>query len=203
MLWRASRRSSSLVRYLVIAFFIWTAIDAAFVYHALSAAARGFPAQGVLRKPARVFIASIHWNNEYVLRNFWNKGVLDLARTFGPDNVFVSIFESGSWDNSKAALRELDDALGVLGVQRKVILDDTTHEDEIAHPPPDPKPGWVRTQRGRIELRRIPYLSRLRNKSLEPLVELAENGTEFDYVLFLNDVVFSVRFCFTSGCCSS
>jgi hypothetical protein len=52
--------------------------------------------------------------------------------------------------------------------------------------------GWIDTPRGRKELRRIPYLSRLRNWTLQPLLELARQGEKFDKVLFLNDVVFSV-----------
>jgi hypothetical protein len=49
--------------------------------------------------------------------------------------------------------------------------------------------GWIYTSREKLELRRIPYLARMRNKVLEPL----ENGNvTFDRVLFLNDVVFSV-----------
>ena len=54
--------------------------------------------------------------------------------------------------------------------------------------------GWIDTPRVRKELRRIPYLSRLRNWTLEPLQELAQQGEKFDKVLFLNDVVFTVRF---------
>ena len=44
---------------------------------------------------------------------------------------------------------------------------------------------------GDYALRRIHYWLNLRNKVLEPLVEMAEKGEKFDKVLFLNDVVFS------------
>ena len=70
------------------------------------------------------------------------------------------------------------------------MLDETTHSDEIAK---DPAPtGWIDTPRGRRELRRIPCLSRLRNLSLKPIEELARQGLQFDKILFLNDVVFTV-----------
>lgn len=139
----------------------------------------------------KIFIASTHWNNEPVLKNYWNKAVLDLVRHFGPNNTFVSIYESGSWDNSKAALRELKAELDSIKVGNEVVLDPTTHDDEIAKPPAET--GWIDTARGRKELRRIPYLSRLRNLSLEPFHALARKGVYFDKILFLNDVVFSTE----------
>ncbi|KAL8733213.1 MAG: hypothetical protein Q9166_002230 [cf. Caloplaca sp. 2 TL-2023] len=139
----------------------------------------------------RIFIASIHWNNEAILRSHWNKAVLQLVEHFGPKDVYVSILEGGSWDDSKGALRLLDRDLGQLGVERTIILDETTHADEIAAT--SENDGWIDTARGKKELRRIPYLSRLRNRSLEPLSKLAEEGGKFDKVLFLNDVIFDTR----------
>jgi hypothetical protein len=62
--------------------------------------------------------------------------------------------------------------------------------DEISQVP-GPS-GWIDTPRGKRELRRIPYLSKLRNISLKPLADLALKGIKFDRILFLNDVVFTV-----------
>ena len=137
----------------------------------------------------KVFIASIHWNNGRILRSHWNRAVLDLVEYFGVHNVYISIYESGSWDDSKDALKALDNDLEDLGVKRTVTLDGTTHADELQKPI---AAGWIDTPRGKKELRRIPYLSKLRNLSLQPLNELAAHGTKFDKVLFLNDVVFKV-----------
>ena len=148
----------------------------------------------------KVFIASIHWNNEPILRSNWSAAVLELVDYFGPENVYISIFESGSWDNSKEVLRVLESDLERKGVQRTVKLSETTHADELKQPPTD---GWIQTPRGKKELRRIPYLSKLRNLALEPLNNLGDR-MKFDKVLFLNDVVFTVRtFLITvrSGCC--
>ena len=139
----------------------------------------------------KVYIASIHWNNERILRSHWNDAVVGLVKYFGPENVYVSVHESGSWDDSKGALRLLDNLLQELRVNRTITLDPTTHLDEIQKPPADA--GWIDTSRGRKELRRIPYLSKLRNLSLEPLGRLAEEGVKFDKILFLNDVVFTVQ----------
>jgi hypothetical protein len=85
----------------------------------------------------------------------------------------------------------LDEALGKTGVRRRIILDDTTHADEIGKTPSES--GWIQTSRSATkELRRVPYLAKLRNLVLEPLEELAGKGERFDRVLFVNDVVFTV-----------
>lgn len=142
------------------------------------------------RKKERIYIASIHWNNEAVLRSKWNEAVVDTVKVLGPENSYVSVYESGSWDDSKGALRVLNATLENIGVQRSIILDDSTHLDEIAKVP-GPS-GWIDTPRGKRELRRIPYLAKLRNISLKPLADLALQGIKFDKILFLNDVVFTV-----------
>ena len=145
----------------------------------------------------RIFIASMHWNNEFVIRSHWSTAVLDLVKHFGADNVYISISESGSWDNTKGALRELDLQLGELGVERSIDMLETTHKDEIEHTPGSNEEGWIWTSRGRKELRRIPYLAGIRNRVMEKLNQLAEgsNGQDartFDKILWLNDVIFTV-----------
>ncbi|KAL6353097.1 hypothetical protein LRP88_13585 [Fusarium phalaenopsidis] len=165
-----SLRILSMWRLLLFAFVTWTLFD-------------------TLLNPVRVYIASLHWNNERTLRDSWNQGLLDLVSVLGPSNVFVSLYESGSRDGSKDAVGELDKTLEVMGVPRNITLDKTTHADAMVSPPREPGNGWAETQRGKIELRRISYLARLRNISLQPLRAMARNGIEFDYVLFLGDVV--------------
>jgi len=187
---RQTRRIISLLRSFALAFLIWSIIEAHAIYYRITRSERESLAQAVLVEPQRVFIASLHWNNEKILRSEWNKGVVELVRRFGPENVFVSVYESGSWDGTKAALRELDRALDETGVGRKIVLEKETHKDLIDGKPQDA--GWITIPDGRRLPRRIPYLSRLRNLSLQPLLELAENGTTFDLVLFLGDVVFDV-----------
>lgn len=150
---------------------------------------QNLPAKSPNVRGQKIFIASIHWNNEPILRSNWSLAVLDLVAYFGPENVYVSIYESGSWDDSKEALRLLDNDLETKGVRRTVKLNETTHADELKKPATD---GWIQTPRGKKELRRIPYLSKLRNLALEPLNNLGD-GMKFDKVLFLNDVVFTVR----------
>lgn len=150
------------------------------------------------QKP-RVFISSAHWNTEIILRSYWHTALVQLVQSLGPENVYVSIIESGSWDGTKDALRDLDDALGQMGVKRTISLSDTTHLDEVARGPNKDEGGWIYTPRGREEPRRIPYLSKQRNDSLKPLVSLEKNlGLKYDKILFLNDVAFTVRSLFFS-----
>ncbi|TQS33954.1 hypothetical protein Golomagni_05687 [Golovinomyces magnicellulatus] len=139
----------------------------------------------------RIYIASIHFNNGDILKSHWNKAVLDLVDHFGPQNVFVSVFESGSWDDSKKILLDLDAKLAAKGVENKrVEVSYETHKDEMAKEPGD---GWVKTEDGKWHRRRIPYLSKLRNKTIKDLVDLYAKGIKFDKVLFLNDVVFTTQ----------
>jgi hypothetical protein len=144
----------------------------------------------------RIYIASQHWNTARVLRAHWNPALLSLVQDLGPENVFVSIYESGSYDDTKDALRELDARLEQLHISRNITLDETSHKDEVTRQPSDN--GWLRIPKGQIgegqmALRRIPYLAKLRNRVLEPLQVLAAKGRHFDTILFLNDVVFTVR----------
>lgn len=119
---------------------------------------------------------------------------MDLARYFGAENIYVRVLEIGSWDDSKGALRQLDEQLAHLDVGRTIELDETTHKDEISRVPADHEPGWIWTRRGKKELRRIPYLAALRNRVMDSMLELERNsGRRFDKVVWLNDVVFTVR----------
>ena len=65
-----------------------------------------------------------------------------------------------------------------------------SHKDEIEKQPGE---GWAKIPDGNMALRRIPFLAKLRNQVLITLEALDREGEQFDTVLFLNDVVFSVR----------
>ena len=138
----------------------------------------------------RIFLASIHWNNAAVLSSNWTSSILRLTEKLGPENVYVSILESGSWDASKEVLKELDKALEKQGVNKTVILSSTTHKDELEKPMGE---GWIETPRGRKELRRIPYLSRLRNEVMKPLEQETNEGRTYSRVVWINDVVFTAE----------
>lgn len=177
-----------LFRVTLILAIIWFIAETYFVHRSLTAVVPQVQLGNI--NAGRIFIASLHWNNEAILRSDWNDAVVQLVSTLGPDNVFVSVYESGSWDDSKGALRDLDARLNALGAPRNITLSDVTHQDEISATPAEK--DWIDTPRGRRELRRIPYLARLRNWSLSILEDLSRQGVVFDTILFLNDVVFTV-----------
>ncbi|EFZ00338.2 hypothetical protein E5D57_010287 [Metarhizium anisopliae] len=180
-------------RVAVCLFLLFNFIDVLRIHHNLSHGdvQRRSKTPGPSRPHERIYIASMHFNNGAILKSHWNDAVIGLTETFGPKNVFVSIFESGSWDDSKEVLRELDRHLEIRGVPHRVEVSDVTHQDELDSA--DKGEGWIDTPRNKKELRRIPYLSRLRNKTIKDLLHLHKQGVEFDKVLFLNDVVFTVE----------
>ncbi|EED19751.1 polysaccharide export protein (CAP59), putative [Talaromyces stipitatus ATCC 10500] len=185
-----------LLRMGLILTIIWFMLETYYIHQLLlNASLFDKPIKPGHHYPGRIFIASLHWNNEAILRDDWNDALVQLVSHLGPTNVFVSVYESGSWDDSKGALRELDARLDVLDVPRNITLSDVTHQDEISATPTaaHEQEGWIDTPRGRRELRRIPYLARLRNWGLLILEDLARQGIVFDTILFLNDVVFTTE----------
>ncbi|RDL36723.1 uncharacterized protein BP5553_06075 [Venustampulla echinocandica] len=140
----------------------------------------------------------MHWNNERIIRDHWSAAVLDLVTHFGPENVYISIVEGGSWDDTKGALRELDLDLERMGVERGIEMFNATHKDEIERTRDPAEEGWIWTSRGRKELRRIPYLAGIRNRVMDKLRYLAERTDgrgklHFDKILWLNDVIFTTE----------
>jgi len=115
--------------------------------------------------------------------------------------VFVSISESGSLENTKGALMDLKEELEKLGVRHRIItgIDHEQQQEMLRNLPAEGnRQGWVYTGRPESksgkegwELRRIPYLAKERNMVMEPLV--ANREREWDKVLWINDIVFSVR----------
>jgi len=183
--------SRTLLRRLAIAtlivFVLWNLVDVYHIQHALQ-----LPQHQLATSPRspRLYIASLHYNNAALLREYWNDAIVELSKTLGPANVFVAAYESGSSDDTKHTLLDLDYRLTKIGVPRSIVLSNKTHGDEIAGA--SPNDGWVDSLQSTRELRRVPYLARLRNLSLKPLQKLAEAGVMFDRILFLNDVVFQV-----------
>ena len=115
----------------------------------------------------KIFIASMFYNNEKVIP-YWSDSIIKAIHYLGEDNVFVSIVESESGDKSPALLRQLDDKLGAMGVQRRILTGDKAVT----------KPESLEGNN------RISYLSALRNRVLEPLVEMGG----YDKVMFSNDI---------------
>ncbi|KAJ5716448.1 hypothetical protein N7493_008359 [Penicillium malachiteum] len=189
--YRTIRRAlarSRILRTLLLIFIAWNLIEVHLILSRISEADQETIYRDQPRRKERIYIASVNWNSEIILRSHWSQALLELAWKLGPENVYISIYESGSYDNTKEALMELDSELERLGIPRTIVLSPITHEDELAATPGE---GWVESPLGDMALRRIPYLSRTRNLSLRPLEELAKHGYTFDKILFLNDVVFT------------
>lgn len=183
-------RRSRTPKALLLLLFVWSFLELLFVQQHLNSPEYGSDKPSA-SEGHRIYIASMQWNTEYLLRDRWSEAILHLVKTLGPENVFITIFESGSFDNTKVALWELDQELGKLNVNRHIEWSEHTHLEEISKKPAGP--GWVKTPRGKTELRRIPYLSKLRNHLLEDLESQHQKGITYDKVLFLNDVVFNVK----------
>ncbi|KAL1696295.1 cryptococcal mannosyltransferase 1-domain-containing protein [Schizophyllum commune] len=116
----------------------------------------------------KVFIAAMFHNNAGVIP-YWTEQCLKLIHYLGTENVYVSIVESHSTDNSPDLLRQFDAALSDLHVEKRILVNDKTTS----------RPSTMDTSPARIQ-----YLAAVRNLALEPLVE--RGG--FERVLFSNDI---------------
>ncbi|KAI6709753.1 hypothetical protein PZA11_002979 [Diplocarpon coronariae] len=148
-------------------------------------------------KDQKIFIASMFRNSEYMLRLYWNKRLLHLIRHLGPQNVYVSIIESGSLEDTKGALRDLQQELEDLQVEHRIQLGVSPEEQwaslERVPAEGEDRTGWIHTGRNQSwEVRRIPYLAALRNQAMEPLADMKAKMV-FDRVLWINDVIFSAE----------
>lgn len=184
----------SVVRIALMLFVFWNILEVLLIHYRLttSEADERWPALPPLLRNEKIFIASIHRNSEKILPD-WNEAIVSLAKTIGPENVFVSVYENGSWDKTQSMLKDLDKQLEALSVGRNITLDSQSRAKLLAGPPKERESGWVKTPQGRTELRRIPYLAKLRNFSIAPLYELKKQGMRFDKILFLNDVIFTTK----------
>ncbi|ORY31237.1 cryptococcal mannosyltransferase 1-domain-containing protein [Naematelia encephala] len=91
------------------------------------------------------------------------------AAVLGYHNVFVSIYENGSNDQTKALLR-IFDALGRTVGLRIIIRTSMRTRGQFNH--------------------RIEYLAEVRNAAMVPLHELRDNENEvFDTIVFMNDIL--------------
>ncbi|KAB5536687.1 polysaccharide export protein [Coniochaeta sp. 2T2.1] len=163
------------------------------------ASASPAPSRRDVAANSSVFIVSVHRNTEEILRSAWNDAVLNLVSYLGAANVHFAAVESGSQDKTKEALMDLKGKLDGAGVSNTISLGMTVWEqlDELENRP-DPRrarePGWIwDEEEGHYDLRRIPYLAKVRNRAMEPLKTLERQGRTFDKVLWLNDIVFDVE----------
>jgi len=95
--------------------------------------------------------------------------VFRVAAILGYHNVFISIYENGSNDQTKALLRIFDSLTRAVGLRVTIRSSHRT--------------------RGAFN-HRIEYLAEVRNAALVPLHELRDaEGETFDSVIFMNDIL--------------
>lgn len=128
----------------------------------------------------KIFISvSLYDKSGHLAAGRWGKTMLELIQMLGPENTFLSIYENDS-PGGEAALRELE---------TKVPC-----KHEIVYEAHVPLTGFanVTMPDGTERMKRLSYLSEVRNRALRPLDRLREQtGVEkFDKVLFLNDIAF-------------
>lgn len=183
------RRIKALI--LLIVFIVF--LDAWFIAQHRPTGQRVRPQGIAVKDRPKVFIASIHRNTEPIVRSYWSDALLDLITYLGAENVFVSIYESGSVvDDTKGALADLDDRLMAMNVSRSIVLDPIDQLQEVGRVVVQKEDNWIWTRRQKYELRRIPYLAGLRNRVMAYLYEQDLRGQRYDYILWINDVVFNV-----------
>jgi alpha-1,3-mannosyltransferase len=96
--------------------------------------------------------------------------IFRVASVLGYQNVYVSIYENGSTDQTKAFLRIFDALTKSVGL--RVTIKTST-----------------RATRGQFN-HRIEYLAEIRNAAFDPLHDLRDSENEyFDTIIFMNDVL--------------
>lgn len=124
----------------------------------------------------KVFIASSLYDPKGELAGGrWAQSVLQLIHLLGPENSYLSIYENDSGEPGRQALDQLRDAT--------TCNHTLIYEDHLA---PEDLPR-VTLVGGERRVKRIAYLSEVRNKALQPLETLEQ---AYDKVLYLNDVYF-------------
>ncbi|KAL8765604.1 MAG: hypothetical protein Q9209_007386 [Squamulea sp. 1 TL-2023] len=185
-----SRRKFKVIRYVLFVIALFLLLDL------FSCAQFSYPnpqrttsANG-LKNIRSIYIASTQWNSGNLLQDHWIPNLLQVVKDLkaAKIEVFVSVYENGSWDTTKTNLDQLRQTLGTLGIPNRITLDDKSHEYIIAHN--ESSDGWLRTAYS-SEMRRIPYLASIRNQALKPLQKMTTAGQNFDRLIFINDVIFS------------
>ncbi|KAI2602090.1 glycosyltransferase family 69 protein [Hypoxylon sp. NC1633] len=144
--------------------------------------------QGPIQQPGcaninseQVFISvSLYDRDGRLADGLWGQRLLELIHLLGHDNVFLSLYENDSGPKGAAALKTLRRQLRC----RHHIVNDpyVSPEDFPTVTLPD------ETKR----VKRLAYLSEIRNRALRPLdrFDTSAGTVKYDKILFLNDVTF-------------
>lgn len=107
--------------------------------------------------------------------------MLELIQMLGPENTFLSIYENDS-PLGQAPLEAFKERVPC---NHEIVFDDSVSLEGF---------GNVTLPDGTERMKRLSYLSEMRNRALRPLDRFTDNETgivEFDKVLFMNDVLFN------------
>ncbi|KAK9374263.1 cryptococcal mannosyltransferase 1-domain-containing protein [Lipomyces chichibuensis] len=130
-----------------------------------------------LRTNDAYFIAANFYNNDDILPS-WIAEIVKLIDVLGSDNIYVSLAENDSQDNTASSLLQFSQYLHHKGVQYSLNITSGLRPLPIHDP-------WVDTQT------RISYMTTVRNIALAPLEEVSSTslGDRMKHVIFLNDVI--------------
>jgi hypothetical protein len=134
----------------------------------------------------KIFIASNIIQHE-LIRGQWGENLIKLVDYLGPQNVFVSIYENDSGPEAPKALAWLRDQLQC---EYSITFGD--------HIPLSDFPTVI-TPEGDVAVKRLTYLTEVRNRMLKPLntpPTQSQNNinyttTSYDNILFLNDIYYN------------
>jgi alpha-1,3-mannosyltransferase len=116
----------------------------------------------------KYFFAINLYNSFDVIPDLFSN-MFKVSAILGYHNVFVSVYENGSTDQTKALLRIFDALCRSVGL--RVIIRTSLRTRGAFH-------------------HRIEYLAEVRNAALAPLQELRDSeGEVFDSIIFMNDVL--------------
>ena len=142
----------------------------------------------------KVFLAaSIYDHNGTLLAGRWGNAVAELVQLLGPQNVHLSVYENDPNDAAKASLAKLGSQLNCEFSIGTILQNVQCSQNLLGnvslvaeHLPLEEIPR-ITTPNGEKRMKRIAFLSEVRNRALRPL----EAATiQFDKLLFINDVIF-------------
>ncbi|KAF9531154.1 CAP59-like protein [Crepidotus variabilis] len=138
--------------------------------HAQSKAGQGqSQSQAVYKPNTHKYYFAINLYNSFDIIPDLFSTLFRLSSILGFPNVFVSIYENGSTDQTKALLRIFDALTKSVGMRVTIRISTRT--------------------RGAFN-HRIEYLAEVRNSAFVPLHELRdEEGEYFDSIVFMNDIL--------------
>ncbi|KAH7115138.1 cryptococcal mannosyltransferase 1-domain-containing protein, partial [Dendryphion nanum] len=135
------------------------------------------PGRANLRNEKIFIVSSLYEQNGEFTSGAWGQQVLKLVDLLGPDNVYLSIYENNPDDLTRQSLLDFEHKLTCKTGNSTIFSEDFDMEQL-------PR---VTLPNGEKRIKRIAFLAEVRNRALAPLDKL---DTEFDRILYINDVNF-------------